>query len=204
MTNAGTAHKVIVSMNITLDGYLSGPACELDWHFRSWTAETAGALACNLSRAGTLLFGRITYEAMARHFGGKEADPYAAREDLHFVHLLNEVPKLVLSGTLQEAAWKNSEILHGTPASHIHRLKRTAGGDILIYGSSRLVGALQESDLIDEYQLWLHPVILGKGKPMFKCPVHLHLESRQEFDSGVVLLVYARQQAIRRQLIPVS
>jgi dihydrofolate reductase len=189
--------KVIVSMNVTLDGYMSGPNCELDWHFRSWGADMGARLARELGKADTILLGRVTYQAMARYWPAKVLDLLASRADMEFALMMNNHHKVVYSNTLAEAAgWDNSKLIHGRIEHAITRLKRSTqrGRDIIIYGSGKLVAALMKLGYVDEYHLWVHPVVLGKGKPLFRGleeEVKLELLETKSFDSGVVLLRYS-------------
>lgn len=91
--------KLIVSINVTLDGFMAGPNCELDWHFNSWTLDMGEALAEQLSRADTILLGRVTYGGMARHFASAPASLNTPREDIDFADMLNHYPKIVFSKT---------------------------------------------------------------------------------------------------------
>jgi len=185
--------KLIVSMNVTLDGFLSGPNCELDWHFTCWTAEMAEALGQQLERADTILLGRVTYLAMAKYWPAKAMDVAAPREDLAFIQMMNRYRKIVFSKTLTLAEWHNSTVANKNLAEEIRQLKQQSGKDLMLYGSAKLVAALVKLNLVDEYQLWVHPVVLGKGKSLFKTlPQRLSLALLQTkvFCSGVTLLVY--------------
>jgi len=185
--------KVVVSMNVTLDGFMSGSNCELDWHFSSWTKEMADLLYEQLSKADTILLGRITYNAMAAYWPAKALDLSFPREDLAFADLMNNYTKLVFSKTHAISQWSNSKLLTGDPADEILKLKQREGKDIIIYGSGKIVNCLAKSHVIDEYRLWVHPVLLGKGKLLFKDlekEYRLKLFKTKTFSSGVVLLYY--------------
>lgn len=186
--------KVIVSMNVTLDGFMAGPNCELDWHFRSWTTEMADLLYEQLRKADTILLGRATYKAMARYWPSKSQDMSFPREDLPFADLMNNYSKLVFSKTLTQSEWHNSTFLRGDPAAEVMSLKEQPGKDMIIYGSGNVVTSLTNSGLVDEFQLWIHPVILGVGKPLFKNlqqRLPLKLSKTKSFNSGVIVLYYA-------------
>lgn len=188
--------KVIVSMNVTLDGYMSGPNCELDWHFQSWDADMGARLARELSKTDTILLGRVTYQAMARYWPAKVLDLLSSRADMEFAIMMNDHHKVVYSNTLETTSWDNSRLISGTIEQAIARLKqspRQQGKNIIIYGSGKLVATLMQLGFIDEYHLWVHPVILGKGKPLFRDlqdKSSLQLLETKPFDSGVVLLHY--------------
>lgn len=185
--------KVIVSMNVTLDGFMSGPDCELDWHFQSWTSEMGDLLYEQLRKADTILLGRVTYRAMAKYWPSKATDLTFPREDIPFATLMNSYLKLVFSRTLTTSEWNNSRFLTGNPAEEILKLKKVPGKDMIIYGSGKIVDTLTESRLVDEYQLWVHPVVLGKGKPLFndlRQRLSMKLFKTKLFSSGVIILYY--------------
>lgn len=183
-------------MNITLDGYLSGPHCELDWHFERWNRGMGEKLMRELGTVDTVLLGRTTYLAMAKYWTGKEMDPFCPREDIAFAAMLNGYPKFVFSNTLEKAEWRNSRIIKGNVKTEIKKLKKIQPGQekgIMIYGSGKLVTELVKLGLIDEYHLWVHPILLGKGKSLFNAIQNkelLRLTGTQTFSSGVVLLQY--------------
>ena len=185
--------KVIVSMNVTLDGFMAGPNCELDWHFQSWTNEMADSLYEQLSMADTILLGRVTYKAMARYWPSKAKDLSFPREDIAFADLMNNYTKLVFSRTLTRPEWHNSKFIKGNPADEVSKLKEQPGKDMIVYGSGKVVESLANSDLIDEFQLWVHPVLLGEGKPLFKNlqkRLTMKLSKTKTFGSGVIILYY--------------
>ncbi len=189
--------KLIVSMNVTLDGYMSGPDCELDWHFKTWTKEMGDALCSELAKADTILLGRVTYSAMAKYWPSKVADPSCRGEDFAFANMMNSYTKIVFSKTIISPGWNNSKLANGNPKDEINLLKKKTGKDIIVYGSGRLVTSLIKSALVDEYQLWLHPVVLGNGKPLFNpdsyrehSRLYMKMVNIKTFSSGVVLLCY--------------
>src|SRR4051812_16538585 len=157
--------KVIVSMNVSLDGYMSGANGELDWHFESWTKEMGEVLCKQLSQSDTILLGRVTYNAMANYWPAKAGDPTCRAEDFAFSNMMNSYTKIVFSNTIPSAKWNNSILVKGNILRKVAKLKKQSGKDIIIYGSGKLVSSIM--DMVDEYQLWLHPVVLGKGKPLF-------------------------------------
>ena len=190
--------RLIVSMNVTLDGFMSGANCELDWHFSSWTNEMADFLYEQLSRADTILLGRITHNAMATYWTAKAQDVCFAREDIAFANLMNNYQKLVFSRTRAISHWSNSRLLTGEPPNEVLKLKQEAGKDIIIYGSGKIVNCLAKSGLVDEYQLWIHPVLLGRGKPLFRNlenECRMKLFKTRTFSSGVVTLFYRKYES---------
>jgi dihydrofolate reductase len=202
--------KVIVSMNVTLDGYMSGPNSELDWHFDRWVSDMGERLGEELGKTDTILLGRITYEAMAKYWPRKETDMTCARDDIAFAVMINRHLKVVYSNTPQKIKWNNSTLISGNIKDEINKLKQSnSKGDknIIIYGSATLVSALMKLGLVDEYQLWVHPVILGKGKPLFrklKDKSSLQLLNTEIFKSGVILLHYATLTSKSKNLMAAS
>lgn len=194
--NISPMRKVIASINITLDGYLSGPDCELDWHFESWSPDMAERLGIELGQTDTILLGRVTYEAMAQYWPGKAREILCPRDDIAFAVMMNRHQKVVYTNTLEKTTWENSILIKGDISSAIRHLKQVQEGkekNIIIYGSGRLVTELIRRNLIDEYQLWLHPILLGKGRPLFdklKSSHQLQLLKTKSFQSGVILLQY--------------
>jgi dihydrofolate reductase len=185
--------KIVVSMNVTLDGFMAGPNCELDWHFQNWSADMAHSACEQLSQADTIVLGRITYDAMARYWPARSIDLTFAREDIDFAEMMNNYTKIVFSKTLKALSWNNSKLATGDLRDEINALKKQAGKDVIIYGSGKLVSSLIALRLVDEYQIWIHPILLGKGKPLFKSltdNLNLKLSRSKTFHSGVVMLDY--------------
>jgi dihydrofolate reductase len=185
--------KVIVSMNVTLDGFMAGPGCELDWHFNFWNEEMSEYAGKQLNGADTILLGRVTYNAMAKYWPFVTVDPSYPREDIAFADMMNSHQKIVFSGTLEKASWNNTRLVKENSSRKIVRLKQQPGKNILIYGSGSIISALMRWELIDEYMLWVHPVVLGKGKQLFSDltnRITLQLVGTKTFNSGVVLIYY--------------
>ena len=187
--------KIIVSMNITLDGFMSGVDCGLDWHLQSWTGEMAECLSEELSKADTILLGRITYDAMSKYWPAKAIDCSFPREDIAFADMMNSYKKIVFSKTLKNVKWNNSKLVKKNIAKEIFDLKKEPGKNIIVYGSGQLVSSLMQLNLVDEYQVWIHPVLLGKGKSLFNShnypqQKNMKLFKTKKFSSGVVMLCY--------------
>ncbi|MFD2865580.1 dihydrofolate reductase family protein [Mucilaginibacter antarcticus] len=182
--------RIIVSMNISIDGFLASPEGALDWQFNYWTSEMARVLGEQLGEAGTILLGRNTYVAMAAYWPSVSCGLSLSRDDIAYAMLMNSYPKMVCSNTLKSALWHNTHLIGGGIDQKISNLKKQPGKDIIIYGSQTLVLHLTQKKLIDEYRLWVYPVTLGRGVPLFNQQVTLRLSSSRQFESGVVLLTY--------------
>jgi dihydrofolate reductase len=180
-------------MNITLDGFMSGPDRNLDWHSDHWTCEMAETLGEQLSRADTIILGRVTYEAMAAYWPFRTMGISLPREDIAYAEMMNTHKKIVFSKTLSRAGWNNAAVATGSISTEINRLKMSTGRDMIVYGSGQLVRKLIALGLIDEYHLWVHPVVLVTGRLLFTKPIeklNMKLFNTRTFDSGVVILYY--------------
>jgi dihydrofolate reductase len=183
--------KIVFMMSVSLDGFFEGPDRELDWqlvdddlhrHFNEW-----------LAAAGAFLDGRVTYELMAGYWPTADADAAAPAPVAEFARIWRDKPKYVFSRTLQQAGW-NTTVLRDLDPEQLRALKGQPGGDLVI-GGADLAAAFMRHGLIDEYRLYVHPVILGRGRPLFRpsqAPVRLRLAETKPFGNGVVLLRYQR------------
>jgi dihydrofolate reductase len=182
--------KVIVSEMITLDGFFAGSDGDINWHI---VDEDFHRLAVDLlSSVGTLLFGRVTYELMVGYWPTEAAET----SDPAIAEKMNTLPKVVFSKTLSKVEWgewKNARLAKGDLREEIATLKQEPGKDLVLFGSGEIVSALARAGLIDEYWLFVAPVVLGSGIPLFK-DVHeriqLKLVETRNLRSGVVLLRY--------------
>ena len=176
--------KVIVSMNVTLDGFVSGPGGELDWHFPLWNEEMSRCACEQLLTMDTILVGRITYQSMARHWPTATPSPFG--------DLMNRLNKVVFSSTLHQPGWNNTRVVAQEAALEVARLKSMPGKNMVVYGSGSIVACLKAAGLVDEYRIWVHPVVIGKGKPLFSIndQIDLTLLRTKTFGSGVIVLYY--------------
>lgn len=168
---------------------MAGLRGELDWHFPFWTDEMAAYASRQLRSADTILAGRVTYQKMAAYW------PFAPRND--FSDMMNNYEKIVFSNSLTKTTWQHSRVLTGDIGQEITRLKQAAGRDMILYGSASLVQTFLVMGLIDEYQVWLHPVAIGRGIPLFSNPgdmLKLKLLKTKTLCSGVLLLHYGPAQ----------
>ncbi|MBO0790713.1 MAG: dihydrofolate reductase [Ktedonobacteraceae bacterium] len=183
--------KLIVSVWMTLDGFVAGLNDEMDWLL---VDEAMNTYENNLiRRADTLLLGRATYQGFAGHWPKVAQDPTAAKEEVAYAQQVNAMRKIVFSKTLKHVEWTNSRRVEALRPEEIRGMKQEPGRDIVIYGSLSIVRTLMQFGLIDEYQLLVHPVVLGSGKPLWpnmKEKMALKRVQTQMFPSGVVLLSY--------------
>jgi dihydrofolate reductase len=186
--------KVVVTEFMTLDGVIEDPGgsegtAHGGWSFKFSDPEGMRFKLEETMAFDALLLGRVTYEGFAAAWPGR-------RDEAGFADKMNGMKKYVVSSTLTEATWQNSEILDGggdVPGA-IAALKQQDGSDLLVAGSRRLVQALAAHDLVDEYRLMVHPIALGSGKQLFdgiETPVTLRLTDSKVLGSGSLILIYA-------------
>jgi dihydrofolate reductase len=174
--------KVVVSMNVALDGVIEAPE---RWSFQFWSDELSESAHEELLESDALLLGRLNYEAFAGFWPTATNEPGIADR-------MNGLPKYVASTTLEEPlGWSNSTLIKGDVAEAVARMKREPGKDILVF-SAGLARTLAEHDLVDEYRLRVAPVIAGGGKRLFgKGDMKtLRLVGTRTFGTGVVALAY--------------
>jgi len=180
-------------MWVTLDGHVSGANGEMDW-VGQFFDEAMGKYEFDfVSAADTLILGRVTYQSFAGSWPKVPDNPASPPEEIEYARKLNAMRKIVFSKTLESVEWNNSILVNEVLPEEIIKLKQEPGRDIVIYRSVSIVGALTNLGLIDEYQLLVHPVVLGSGKPLFqdiKQQVNLQLIQTETLPSGVVLLYY--------------
>jgi dihydrofolate reductase len=146
-----------------------------------------------LSAMGAFLNGRVTYELMAGFWPTADRDPASTAPMVEFAGIWRNMPKIVFSKTLTRADW-NTTVLREVVPDEIMRLKAQPGGD-LVLGGADLAASFMRHDLIDEYRLYVHPVVIGRGKPLFPASdsrIDLRLAETRAFGNGVVLLRYQR------------
>jgi dihydrofolate reductase len=189
--------KLIASINITLDGFMAGPDGSLDWHFAYWDCQMCESLGQLLSEADTLLLGANTYVAFAGYWPSKTSDLCMARQDIILAEIMNNYKKVVISKTINGNAWHNTTVLKGKLQENIYQLKKQPGRDIVVLGSRSLLIALMKHKLIDQFELWVHPVKIENGRELFKPSSHnfsLCLVDSRPFNSGVVRMTYKCEQ----------
>jgi dihydrofolate reductase len=176
--------RVVLQMGVSLDGFVARDDGNLDWAIAAEHPDVTAWKIASLHQVGTHIMGRVTYEGMAAHWPSA-SDGYAP--------LMNEIPKVVFSTTLDSAEWPESRIARGDLTEEITALKRESGGDIMAHGGARFVQALSRLGLIDEYRLVIRPVALGNGLPLFKDlpePLPLQLLDATTYPDGTAIHVY--------------
>jgi dihydrofolate reductase len=173
--------KVVLKMDMSLDGYVGPLDEEAEWLMRHYDDELSQWVVDEvLRKAGTHVMGRKTYEEMAATW---------PTSDAVFAAPMNEIPKVVFSRTLESADWPETRIAGGDLSEEISRLREEPGKDILVHGGSNLVTQLNRAGLIDEYRVIVHPVAIGEGDPLFGGRTDLNLIDSKTFGTGAVALI---------------
>jgi dihydrofolate reductase len=179
--------KVIFFMLTSLDGYFEGPHQDIGWHN---VDDEFNEFAIQQTREfGGLLFGRKTYQLMAGYWPTEAAK----RDDPVIAGLMNSLPKIVFSKTLESVDWQNSRLVRDSIQDEVSHLKEQPGGDLAIFGSSDLTASLAQMGMVDEFRIMVNPVVLGEGSPLLKGldrRLDLRLLKTRPFKSGNVLLYY--------------
>jgi dihydrofolate reductase len=185
--------RIVVVMNLTLDGVMQAPGRPDEdprdgFAHGGWGAPFAAMLETGDSMANmdALLFGRRTYESFYAYWPGQTGSPFSG--------VLNNIRKYVASTTLEEPLpWSNSTLLKGEAAQTVARLKEGLGKDVVIFGSGVLVRSLMRANLIDEYVLLFHPLVLGSGRRLFGddgASAELRLIDSKTTSRGVLIATY--------------
>lgn len=180
--------KLHVFNNVSLDGFFTDANSDMSWahkHDEEWNAFASS----NASGNGELLFGRVTYEMMAAFW----PTPQAAAMLPKVAEGMNAMRKNVFSRTLDNVTWKNTALRKGDLVAEVTKLKSESGPDMVILGSGSIVSQLTQARLIDEYQLVVNPIVLGKGRTLFETVqdrVGLKLTKSRSFQNGNVVLWY--------------
>jgi len=176
--------KVVAGLFISLDGVVESPE---KWHFPYFNDEMIEAVESGMAASDAMLLGRVTYQEFAAYWPGVRP------EDQPMATYMNTTPKYVASTTLEQAEWHNSTLIKGNLTQAITMLKQQPGKNITITGSPTLVQSLLQDDLLDELGLLVHPVVVGRGKRLFKDGgdlKRLQLVDAKTFRTGVLSLTY--------------
>ncbi|MER6121810.1 dihydrofolate reductase family protein [Streptomyces sp. NPDC001795] len=186
--------KIVLMMSVSLDGFIEGPNREIDWH--QVDDELHQHFNDVLQNMGAFLNGRVTYQLMARFWPTADVDPHLAGPMVEFAQIWRNMPKVVFSRTLQHADW-HTTIVRDVVVEDVLALKAQEGGDLAL-GGADLAAEFLRHDLVDEFRVYVHPVLIGRGKPLFPetdTLTSLRLIDSHRFGNGVVLLHYERPQS---------
>lgn len=185
--------KIVVSMSVSLDGYVAGPGGDLGWHLvddelHRHFNEMLGAMSAFLE-------GRVVYELMEAFWPAADTDPASPAPMIEFARIWRETPKLVYSRTLDDAdLGPNASLVRDVVPDEVRALQALPGGDMSL-GGADLAAAFRAHDLVDVYRLYVHPVVLGAGTLLFAPSgpgADLRLVATRTFATGVVMLEHER------------
>ena len=181
---------LISFVHLTLDGFVNGPQGELHW--ANVEPEIAADVDERLETVGAAVYGREVYGMMAGYWPTVPGNPDSTEHERTHAAWVEAIPKVVISRTLERAEWHHTTLIWDDVAARVQALKAQPGGPLMVFGSPRLVHVLAELGLVDEYLIYLNPVTLGGGTPLF-APGHagtLELLESKAFGAGVVMLRY--------------
>jgi len=180
-------------MHTSLDGFVAGPNGEMNWI--KLDDELFDFVATMTANADTALYGRVTYEMMQSYWPTAGEQPNASKHDKEHSAWYNKVSKVVLSNTINETGLTNTKVIGDHLTDNINKIKKQEGKNILIFGSPAASHSLLSLGLIDEFWLFVNPILLGEGKPLFKGineTIKLKLAESKTFACGVIALHYAK------------
>lgn len=175
--------KIVASEFISLDGVIEAPE---NWHFPYLSEDMQADVNAQVHAGDIALYGRATYEEFARFW------PQQTQNEFGIADKINTVPKYVVSTTLKQATWQNTTVIGENVVEAIARLKQQGDDIIGLTGNATLAQSLTRAGLVDEFRLWVHPVVVGKGKRLFADGMQekLHLDKSKTYSSGVVQLIF--------------
>jgi dihydrofolate reductase len=188
--------KIKLQMQLSLDGFASGAGGEMDWLVPDWDDIVKNYVAGLTNSADTFLMGRATGEGMAVYWPTVASNPESKEEDKWMAEKMNSSPKVVFSRTVTHIDWTNIRVANDI-VEEVKELKREPGKDIIIYGGANIVSSFICENLIDEYHLFINPVIIGSGKPIFntvKEPINLKMIKAIQSSTGIVVLQYVPEK----------
>lgn len=181
--------KLKLQVQITVDGFIAGPNGEMDWVNMNWGDDINEYVTQLTESVDTILLGRNLAEGFIPHWTAayNQKTPEPGSE------IFVKTPKIVFSKTLSKSEWENTIVVNGNLKDEVISLKQKSGKDLIAYGGSKFVSSLIKDKLIDELHLFINPVIIGKGMPIFQEVSEKHdlkLISSKTFDCGIIVLTY--------------
>lgn len=183
--------KIISFVHVSLDGFVAGRNGEMDWI--KVDEELFDHIGKRISEGDTALYGRVTYQMMESYWPAAGDQPEATKHDIEHAKWYSTARKIVLSRTMKDEKLPNTKIICDDLSASIQDIKRGSGADILLFGSPTATHSLMQQDLLDGYWLFVNPVILGKGIPLFEGipdKIKLKLLNTRQFTCGVSELNY--------------
>ncbi len=183
--------NIISFMHMSLDGFVAGPNGELNWV--KVNGEIFDHVGKRISEGDTALYGRVTFEMMENYWPEAGGKPAATKHDIEHSKWYNKVHKVVLSRTMKGTGPENTTVISDKLSEGINEIKQQSGNEILLFGSPTATHSLMQQNLIDGFWLFVNPVILGRGIPLFadiKDKIELKLLNTRQFICGVTELNY--------------
>ncbi|OAS15075.1 dihydrofolate reductase family protein [Paenibacillus oryzisoli] len=186
--------KLVLFMHVSMDGYASDLNGALDWI--PYNGELQKYAEEVVAEVGSPVYGRTTYQMMEGYWPGVLKDPNSSSHEIEHAKWVQDVKKIVISGTLDKAEWNNTMLIKNQIAEEFKLLKEQSGKDLVIFGSPGAAKTLLELGLIDEFLLTICPVVLGSGKSVFEGveKIKLKLLSSRTFESGIIATRYALEK----------
>lgn len=185
--------KLVSFMHVSLDGFVAGPRGEMNWI--TVNEEIFDYAGYRTNAADTALYGRVTYDMMEGYWPTAADKPNASRHDVEHSAWYKKAEKVILSRSMKGRTLPNTRIVSDRIAEEIGQLKKMPGEEIIIFGSPSASHALMRENLVDEFWIFVNPVLLGQGIPLFKDIqqiTKLKLMNSHAFSCGVVCLHYAK------------
>ncbi|WP_069167187.1 dihydrofolate reductase family protein [Nocardia altamirensis] len=184
--------KLLLQVQTTVDGYMGGPAGEMDWMSFNWSPDVGNYITAMTADVDTIVLGRKLAEGFIPVW---ESRP--EHEDDKTIDWMINTPKVVISKSLTESPWANATVANGDIAETIKNLKAEPGGDLIAYGGSTLVTSLIAANLIDELHLFVNPVAIGAGIPVFAAGAYTPLRqvAATPFECGITALHFAPKES---------
>ena len=181
--------KVVVNLSVSADGFFEGPGGDISWH--QVDEEVHGHFNEVLGRMSYFVEGRVVYEMMEAYWPTADQQPESTEAEREFARIWRETPKVVYSRTLERVG-PNATLVRDVVPAEVQELKEQAAGDLSL-GGAEIVAAFLQHGLVDEFWLYIHPVVIGEGRPLFPRGGHLDLRLLEShaFGNGVVRLRYA-------------
>lgn len=183
--------KLISFMHVSLDGFVAGPRGEMNWI--KVDDELFNYVGQRISKGDTAMYGRITYQMMENYWPTAGAKPNASKHDVEHSRWYSQVQKIVLSQTMKGIDLPQTTIISDHLQERVNEIKQMSGNEILLFGSPSATHSLIQQNLIDGYWLFVNPIILGHGIPLFtdiKDKIKLKLLGTHQFSNGVIELNY--------------
>ncbi|HEY3429962.1 MAG TPA: dihydrofolate reductase family protein [Cyclobacteriaceae bacterium] len=185
--------KIVQFMHVSLDGFVTGPNGEMDWI--KVDDEIFDYAGYRTAESDMALYGRVTFDLMEGYWPTAANQPNASKHDIEHSRWYNQVDKVVLSKTLKGKSLKNTKIISDNIAAEVQKIKQGSDKEIIIFGSPSASHTLVQEGLIDEFWIFVNPILVGSGIPLFKGiqdKVNLKLIKSHTFKCGVICLHYQK------------